>query len=390
MESLDRSQLVALAKLEARPAVSVFLPRSEPTSGRREEPTRLRNLLREASSRLAQWGLAETDASALLAPIAALVEAGDGLWNAPANGYAFFAASGFFRPVRLEFPVAERVHVGTRFAVRPLVAVLARPATHYVLALSLKRVRLLENSADGCRELRLPGLPASFEAAMNYVEYYSGVGAHTGSTSSLGRRSAIFHGHGDNDEEGMKDNLEHFFRRIVDTLERDLPDPGAPLVLASVAEYFPLFRRANRHLRLIDDGIAGNPDYVTDGELGSAASLRLAALRRAEIEGLAARWLDLTGGPRAEAELDAIVGAAEQGRVETLLIAQEAERWGTYEPDLDRLSVHESAEPGDEELLDRATARTVAQGGEAYELPRAAMPEGRVAAAVLRYAPAVS
>jgi hypothetical protein len=387
MESLDRNRLIALAKLSASPAVSIFLPGSEPSGGRREEPTRLRNLLRDATAELARRGLAPDLAADLLAPLSARLAEKESVWAPTPRGWAFFVGGGFYKPLRLDFPVPAAVRVGERFAVRPLLPALARARPHYVLALSLKHVRLLANDLDGCHQLRLAGLPASFDEAMDYVEYYSDVTAHTGGSALLGRRSAIFHGHGDDDEERRETDLEQYFRRIAEALERGLPDPDAPVVLAAVGEYFPLFGRVGRKLNLAPEGIPGNPDYVTDGELAAQARVKAEGLRHREVEAQAARWLDLTGGGRALAELEEIVRAAEHGRVDTLLVAREAERWGSYEPDVDRLVVRERAEPGDEELLDRAAARTLAQGGEALELPQAAMPEHRVAVAILRYAP---
>jgi len=362
MESLDRNRLIALAKLSANPAVSIFLPGREPSGARREEPTRLRKLLREASAELARRGYAADQVSKLLSPVVARLDEAESVWAPTPGGWAFFAGAGFYRPLRLPFPVAEEVRVGDRFAVRPLLRTLASAPPHYVLAVSLKRVRLLAADADGCRPLRVAGLPASFDEAMQYVEYYSGVGAHTGSPAALGRRSAIFHGHGDDDEERMETNVEQYFRRLFEALERGLPEPEAPVVLAAVGEYFPIAARVNRRLRLAREGIIGNPDYVTDHEIAAVAHLQLESARHREVE-------------------------AEAGQVETLLVAREAERWGSYEADVDRLTVRERREPGDEELLDRAAARTVAQGGDAYELPQAAMPEHRVAAAILRYAP---
>lgn len=387
MESLDRNRLIALAKLSANPAVSIFLPGSEPSGGRREEPTRLRNLLREATAELARRGLDAAQAGELLAPLAARLAEKESVWAPTPRGWAFFVGAGFYRPLRLDFPVAEAVRVGDRFTVRPLLAALARARAHYILALSLKRVRLLAADAEGCRPVRLAGLPASFDEAMNYVEYYTGVAAHTGGPKALGRRALIFHGHGGDDEERREANLEQYFRCVLEALERDLPEPEAPVVLAAVGEYFPIAARVNRSLRLAKEGIVGNPDYATDQELAAAAHLQLETARHREIEAEAARWLDLTGGRRALGDLADIVHAAEAGRVETLLVAREAERWGSYENDVDRLIVRESREPGDEELLDRAAARTLAQGGDAYELPQAAMPEHRIAAAILRYAP---
>lgn len=385
MDSISRSQLVALARLEAPDAVSIFVPSTHHAGGARQEPVRLRNLLRDARAGLAAAGLDAADAAELLAPLAPLEAADDPYWRAPAEGYAFFLAPGFFRPARLEFTVDEQVRVGSRFAVRPLLPLLGAAAPHYVLALSINRVRLLESGPDGLRPLALPALPASFDEAMGYVEYDHEVSLHASSGGEIGRRPGIFHGHGDGDAERWKEDVVQFFRRVVDALERELPEPRAPLVVASVAEEMPLFRRAARRLNLVAEGVTGNPDHRSDGDLAAAARPLVAAQRGRVLDAERARWSDLQGSGRSLGELAGIVREAERGSVETLLVAREAERWGTYEPDLDRLVLREPPEVGDEELLDRAAARTLARGGEVFELPLAAMPERRIVAATLRY-----
>ena len=49
------------------------------------------------------------------------------------------------------------------------------------------------------------------------------------------------------------------------------------------------------------------------------------------------------------------------------------------------VSIHESAEPVDEDLLDRAAAETIAHGGTAYALAEDAVPGPHLISAILRY-----
>ena len=385
MNAIRESQLRALARLEAFPSLSILFPLEGGGAPGRPDLVRLRNALRAAGDELARAGVPPAEGEALLAAAGALAE-NDGFWMAPAGGAALYAAPGFFRPVRVGLELPELVYVGRRFVVRPLLPWLARPGLVYVLALSRKRVRLLETDAEGTRRLELPGLPASFVAAVGELQYHSAVQAHTGTPSALGRRSAIFHGHGDGDEEHFEADIASFCRRVTEALEEKLPEPDAPVVLAAVTEYTPIFRRAARRLRLLAETVTGNPDSISDAELGAAARRLAAAERGREVERELERWSGLRAGGRAVDELAPVVAAADEGRVETLFLAREAERWGSYEPDLRRLVVHERREPGDEELLDRAAARTLAQGGDVHAVAHTAMPEGRIAVAILRYA----
>lgn len=77
--------------------------------------------------------------------------------------------------------------------------------------------------------------------------------------------------------------------------------------------------------------------------------------------------------------------AADSGRVATLFVADDVHLWGTYDPATGATHVHTDEEPGDDELIDLAAARTLINRGTVYTVRRRDVPGGRSAAAVLRY-----
>jgi hypothetical protein len=131
--------------------------------------------------------------------------------------------------------------------------------------------------------------------------------------------------------------------------------------------------------------VAGNPELTSDDELRLAAwplvEPRLAAARRRALE----RYAELGGTGRAAAGVDPVVVAADRGLIESLLLDPEAERWGTYEPDLGRVILHEEPEPGDAELFELAVVRTLETGGDVFALAPDELGAGVAIAAVLRY-----
>jgi hypothetical protein len=72
------------------------------------------------------------------------------------------------------------------------------------------------------------------------------VSAPPGSPSALGRARRL-PGHGDEDEENQEDNLRHFFRRLVEALERACRSRRHRSCSCRMS-YFA-FRGANRRLR---------------------------------------------------------------------------------------------------------------------------------------------
>lgn len=387
MNELGAAELAALARLEVAPCVSIFQPRVGRGRADRQDTVRFDNLAREAERRLKEGGVADDQAAALLRPVLGLA-ADPSVWTGGAGGVAFFAGAGFARFVEVDFELPERVAIGRRFVVRPLLPLLDRPQRFWVLALSLNRVRLLRGEPGGGAPYPLAGLPTSFDEEMGYTQYESAVSGHSSSPAALGRRSLVFHGHGDGDEEHLKDDVRHFLGRVVGALEAGLPEPREPMVLAAVAGHQAVLRDLARRLELVEPGLAGNPDALADGELLARARERVVEASAREVARSLESWRALRAGGRAAESLEEVVRAAAEGRVESLFLAREAERWGRYEPERSRLLLHERRQPGDYELLEQAAARTLASGGRAHVLPEAEMPEGRVAVALLRWSAA--
>lgn len=363
--------------------VSILLPVDKADPRGRQARIRLKTLLRQAASELAA-GVDRQGPEELLREAIGLVE-DEPFWAHPRRGLALYVAAGFQRAYWLPVAVREQVVVGRSFLIRPLLPLLRRGERFHVLALSANEVRLLEATADDFRRLELPEAPRDLDEAMGHPEYYSGLGLHTASPAALGRGAAIFHGHGDGDEENLKDDLVHYFRRLVDALEKVIPDGPSPLVLAAVAHYQPLFARANRRFTLLDEMIEGNPELLSDADLQARAWELVEPWLAARAAAAERRLGNLRASGRAAAALGEVLEAAAAGRVDTLLVAAEAEEWGSFDPATGELSRHPERQAADVDLLDLAAARTLAARGTVHVVEGEELPEGGPVAALLRY-----
>lgn len=385
VDALGRTEILGLLRQRPWPCVSLYLPTHRRGKEIRQDPARLNALIGRAEEGLRRLDLGPGAVAEVLDPVRALVD-DLAFWRFQAEGLALFAAPRLFRYYRLPVAFAERVAVGERFAVKPLVPFLDGGGRFYLLALSLKEVRLLEADRWGARRLELGPVPASMDDALGYEQYYTGLGMHSASPQALhGQPGVVYHGHGDADEDRGEEDLRHYFRRVATALEDRLPDREAPRVLAAVAEHLPLYREAAHDPRLVEQAVTGNPELLSDEELHLAAwplvEPRLSEARRLALT----RYVELGGTGRAAGGVDAVVVAADRGRVESLFLVPEAERWGTYEPDLGRLALHGERETGDEDLAELAVARTLENGGDVFALAPGELGEGVEVAAVLRY-----
>lgn len=379
---LTRRTIDLLLAVPEGPCLTLYLPthRFGPETVR--DHNTLEQLLRQAREQLTALG-GEAESSRFLRPVEQLI-ANEELWQHSLDGLAIFLAPGFLRLVRAATPFAPAVEVGERFVVAPLIAALPPLERLYVLALSRKAVRVLEVTAHGQRPLAIEGLPANMDAALGYRQYYSEVQLHSAGSRGLGRRAAMVHGHGDADEEHLERDLVQYFRKVAAAL-RTLPDPEAPLVLATVREQVPLFHQACSDHRLFDRPILGNPDDLGDTELAARARELVLDDAIDRRRSAALERFQQLGEHRTSVDVGEIVSAAWQGRIDTLMVPAGVHRWGHYLPDLCQVEMHRERELGDEDLVDLAVVKTWSQGGEVLAIPPTMAPAGAALSAILRY-----
>jgi len=59
--------------------------------------------------------------------------------------------------------------------------------------------------------------------------------------------------------------------------------------------------------------------------------------------------------------------------------------WGGFDPEKDKVYVHETPEPGDEDLLDLTAIQTLINGGTVYAVLPEEIPDRALLAAIMRY-----
>jgi hypothetical protein len=114
-------------------------------------------------------------------------------------------------------------------------------------------------------------------------------------------------------------------------------------------------------------------------------------LRRFGNDGLSydearTRFEQLAGTDLVVYDVKEAVEAAVEGRVDTLFVAKEEERWGALDEATNTVAEHDVEQPGDDDLLDLAAVHTILNSGHAFVVPPEAIPgkHGPVTA-ILRY-----
>jgi hypothetical protein len=378
MDLLTKDDLKVLLLKGRPPCVSFFLPTHR--GGGEADPIGWKNLLGRAEEGLARRGLRPAQARELLGPARYLLDDA-AFWKTTSDGLAYFVSPGAVRSYRLPTPFAEQVVVGDRFHVSPLLPLLSGDGRYYVLALSQNRVRLLQGTALGLHEVDVAGLPTSLAQALRFHDRDELLIFHTHPALKLGRWGAIFSGQGVGIDD-HKDDLLLYFRQIDRGLHHVLRDEHAPLVLASVDYLWPIYHEANTYAQLLEHGVPGNPDRLSEKELHEKAwAVVKPAFEQAEALA-AAQYAQLAGTGRTANDLAAVVRTAYGGRVAVLFVGRGRERPGRFDPAGGTVEVHETPCPGDEDLLNCAATYTLLHGGLVYMTDPAKVPGGGPLAAV--------
>jgi len=307
------------------------------------------------------------------------------LQSHPHSSVAVFATEDSLQTYISEIALPEWIAISHFFYLKPLLSLAAQPAQFYVLALSQQRPRLIryEHAAQRTTELPLPlvgeglhQLDLHAEADMQRHSQTFRVG--------MGGQMVTMHSHGAGDIQS-KAKTEHYFAEVSRAVQSVLRDSDAPLLLAGVDYVLPMYRQVNEYPQLLPEAIAGNADATRDNDLVQAG---LTILRHRQTQA-AQQALDKYKAnlhtQKVTRSFKDIVRWAYAGRIDTLLVAEQEERWGHYFPQTSQVRTRTPHLFGDEGLLNEAIIHTLQHRGTAYTLPRGEMPRNSIAAAVLRY-----
>ncbi len=376
----SRSDLDELVAMDARPAVSIYLPTHVAGREIRQDPIRLKNLLSSAAERLAAtWRRPEIED--FLGPAESLV-GDEEFWRHQQQGLAVFLAPGFNRIHKLPIPVPGEILLGDHLHIKPLLPLLEDAGSFWLLTISAKRTRLYHGSRWEFAEdtaIDLPQGVGKIRAMTDYEETHYG--------SPVGRRGTFAHAQsfGEAPEELRKTELIEFLHRIAAAVEPHLKGKPTPVILAAHPEIQGHFLQIAGSEKIQPDGISENPDALTEDELHRRAYTlvepKLAEARAAGLD----RLNGLLPAGKATTKPEEIVKAARYARVDILFLAGDDHLWGSFDESQDRVVAHGSAVDGDIDLLDFAALMTLRQGGSVMLVARAALPPPGLSAAILRY-----
>ena len=373
----DLQQLLAVHE---DPCISIHMPTHRRHPERTQDPIQFKNLLGQAEAKLASRpGSRE---GAILEPVRRLLD-DPGIWEYALDGLAVFASESLTAAYRVPMPLPEAVVAADTFHTKPLFRFLRSNSVYYVLAISQNEVTLYQGSSFGAAPVELRALPSDLSEALGASEpdeRERGIVAHGGPGHGL-----AFHGRGPGREE-RKETLLKFFRAVDKGLHEYLREERAPLLIASVKYYKPMYSEANTYPHLLDEGLDGNFERA-NGDLIHAQALPIVTRDR---ERRIAEWVDryrsLEPKGLAVDGIEAVASATVQGRVRAVLAAENGNTWGRLDRATGEVTLtQEGAGGSSPDLLDDICEEAWKRAAEIWVLPQRELPTAQAIAAVLRF-----
>lgn len=385
MDLFTHAQWRQLADVDAFPCISIYMPLHPTGPQTRENVIRCRNLLDDAEEQLRDHGLRTPDAKALLAPARDYLNEGP-LFQEQSQGLAMFLAPGIFYHFRVPLRLDEMVIVDHHFHLKPLMPLLEGDGRFYVLAASLKRVRLFEGTNYTIHQVHPESLPEDLINTLQPLpEPVTGNESPT-PLSGAGPGEAIFRGQGAmGDSQRMDGEVRNYFERINRGLRQFFRVEREPLVFAGSEKHFAVFKSTCTYRHIVDQPIIGAADSFDARQLHDRAWPLVEPIFRRERDERLERFCNLIGTGTASNRAELVLMAARQGAVDAIFLARGAQVWGKIDESADEIYVHDERQPGDTDLLEHAAHHTLLNGGLVYTLDARDMPTAEPVAALFRY-----
>jgi hypothetical protein len=297
---MNRNDIRFLQSLRGYPALSILAPTHRSFPENRQDPIRVKNLVKQAGERLLSE-FSKREVEPLLSRLNALAAEID--YDYTLDGLALFVNQDLAQKFYLPFQIKERVVVDQTFATRDLVYALNRSPRYWVLALSEQPTRLYEGWRDTLIEVAANGFPMAYEGP--------------------GATEPMPGGRGINKSAYRDERHRQFFRQVDAAFGQIAKVDLLPLVVVGVDRYLAFFNEVSSNKNLLATTLTGSHDKTPAHELAKLVwplvESHLARQREQVLQELDAA---VSAGKYASG-IDAAWRMAHEGRGAVLLVEED-------------------------------------------------------------------
>lgn len=338
-------------------AVSIYMPTHPKSSSQsiNEDTARLKNAIKNIKQ---DASYNERELGVTMGALHKLVDDTD-FWKYQTKGLAIFADKDGYEMCHLPYEVTEYSYIQDRFIISPLAVMQSIDTEFYVLDINATNPRLLVSTDSTLEEVKLDGMPDSFQKTSVRDGYETGLQNMNIPKGGSGDRK--LHG------QSVKDTLQHDMSEYLVLVARTINDflsgtrGDLPLLLIGEQSRVGNLRPHLKYTELIGETFEGNFEIDTPQELFNATAPRVRVYYRQQqnesVKGLISSMPELVADGNEE-----IAKAAEEGKVKRMYvpayeITNDSVRADAYQAIIVQL-------PDDILELESITRDVLLQGGE--------------------------
>ena len=383
MLEITQDILRELSEPAAKPAgcVSIYMPTHRRHPQNQQDPIRFKNLAKSAVEQIRQSDDFTADDVSGVEKRLAELEQDREFWNHRADGLAWFYRDGQDHVFDLQRSVDEMAVVARSLHIKPLIRVTQSADRYHVLALTRHSAKLYGGNQDALDEVFIEEVPATMEEALGdeLTE------PHLGAASYGGTGQTMFHGHGSKDEEANKDR-DRYFRIVAGAIEKNWSNPSrVPLMLVAVAEHHAPYHRISSDRFLLEQGVQKDPSSMNQEELHQATWEVMRQHYDKQLSEYAERFADAQARRQGSAVISDVLREAASGRVELLLLEEDAALPGKVDWTTGKIDEAEVNDPQVDDALDDLAEMVIARGGTVRILRSGSLESKSKIGAIYRY-----
>ncbi|MFD2999876.1 hypothetical protein ACFS7Z_05865 [Pontibacter toksunensis] len=323
-----------------------------------------KNQIRKAKELLEKHDVPAAEVAEYIKPAEDLLHE-NGFWRHQGEGLAVFITKGFSTHYTLPISMPNEVFVLDQFYFTPILPILSQNGRFFILWLYREKVAFYEATIDKIRPIDISSfVPESFNEALKF-DVKGNDQDFTNSTTTV-NGSNIVHGAGTTKGDEEHSRVREFMLDIDNNLQEILHNATEPLVLAGVDHYCAIYRNVSKYKHIVEQNINVNEG---GGDMHSIHERALGVMKPLMQQGHSdalSRYQDVAGTGSTSEDIATVAAEAVHGRIDTLFISPTNPVWGTYDAVKATAEVHEEYQRGDDDLINLAAIKTIAQGGKVY------------------------
>lgn len=381
---ISKNDFTKLATIHDQHCVSIYMPtdRAGKEVDKRKGQISLKNCLKEVKLKLNDYQLSESEIEDYLEPVENLLDDFH-FWRNQSDCLVILLAKNKMRYYTLPINQPQLTYVSDHFYLLPILPIFSNDGMFYILSLSLNNVKLYEATRYSSSEILLEGVvPEKLEEVVGYDYQNKSLQFRTGQGGEAG---AIFHGQGaGKDDKAIE--TEKFFRAVDQSLMSLIIDETAPLVLACVDHYYPVYKKITSYPNLFEKHISGNHEETSPLLLHEMGVELVAEIFQKKFETAKHKLKEESSVGKTSSDLNDIIPAAVDGRIESLFIQKSKDRFGLYDKLNRSLIVDEGPMAKQASLFNLAALQTWLKDGDVFIVQKDQIPyEGTSINALFRY-----